>query len=226
MSETKRQVLAKCHRNLACRLRGLMARALWVSSCCVLVGSMTGCGATSFGGARPIDGMFLGYRDHVWANRAYNLSNRGYSRPLMSHHRKGFVAGYCDVCQGGDGYIPALPPEEYWSYEYQSSQGSDCVKAWFDGYPEGVAAARRLGAHRYREVFVSDEVNAAIAVEQHGRFLPSDVSVVKPDSATSAKSGVPTTPAKTITGPATNSGTSILPRIELPWAAIPSDSNN
>ncbi len=180
----------------------------------------------SFGGPRPVDNLFLSYRDHVWANRAYNLTYRGQSRPLMSHHRKGFVAGYCDICQGGDGYVPALPPNEYWSYEYQSSQGSDCVKAWFDGYSDGVASARQLGAHRYRDVFVSDEVNAAIAVEQNGRFLPSDVSVVKPDAPTKDPAPVPARPVKSTTHPVPTNESLSLPKNNLPWMTLPSEIDN
>jgi hypothetical protein len=121
-----------------------------------------------------VDNTFLSYRDHVWANRAYNLTYRGDGRKYGEHHRKGFIAGYCSACQGGDGYVPALPPEDYWSYEYKSDEGARCVEAWYEGYPEGVAAARKMGAEKFRSIYVSKMVDAAIANESGGAVLPSE----------------------------------------------------
>lgn len=137
--------------------------------------SSTGCHRALYsGGSQMVDNTFLSYRDYVWANRAYNLTYRGQQRDFGDHHRKGFIEGYCNACEGGDGYVPPLPPDEYWSYEYKSDEGARCVEAWYEGFPEGVAAARKTGAEKFRSIYVSKMVDAAIAQEQTGAVLPSE----------------------------------------------------
>lgn len=223
-------MLTRKHWKKATRLIAVRAAAarhvLFLGGLSLLMCGMTGCGTVSYlsSTTRPMDSLFIGYRDHVWANRAYNMAHRGQSRPLMSHHRKGFVAGYCDVCRGGDGYVPALPPDEYWSYEYQSSQGQECVRAWFDGYPAGVAAARQTGVDRFRDVYVSEEVKAAIAVEQNGRFLPSDVAIV--ESEKKSRTAPATIPTNTELRTRSSGAVQQLPRIELPWMNPSPDLND
>ncbi len=145
--------------------------------CLALLGIVlsTGCHRALYSGSSQlVDSTFLSYRDHVWANRAYNLTYRGEQRQFGDHHRKGFIEGYCNACEGGDGYVPPLPPDEYWSYEYKSDEGARCVEAWYEGFPEGVAAARKTGAEKFRSIYVSKMVDAAIAQEQAGAKLPSD----------------------------------------------------
>ncbi len=125
-----------------------------------------------------MDRMFSGYRECVWARRAYNLQFGNSKRRFGDHFRKGFVEGYCGVCNGGDGYVPAMPPEEYWGYEYQSDQGSQCVDAWFEGYPAGVLAARKSGVGKNSDIYISKMIDAAIAQEKDGVRVASDVKTI------------------------------------------------
>ncbi|HVJ83242.1 MAG TPA: hypothetical protein VNC50_19405, partial [Planctomycetia bacterium] len=73
------------------------------------------------------------------------------------HFREGFIAGYSDIASGGDGCPPALPPKCYWSVAFQNPSGQERVKAWFDGWREGVAAAKRDGVASYGTVYVPEE---------------------------------------------------------------------
>ena len=121
------------------------------------------------------------YRNHVWANRAYNLRYGNCNRQFPEHFKQGFVDGYNDVCDGGDGYVPAVPPEEYWSHQYQSPEGAKCVNTWFRSYPLGVKAAREDGAGAFQKVYVSKMVRSAMIQENADHVLPDDVPVVAPE---------------------------------------------
>ena len=118
------------------------------------------------------------FRDLVWSKRAYNLRYGNCDRPYSEHFKNGFCDGYSDVCQGGDGYTPALPPDNYRGYEFQSSDGSNCVSAWFEGYPAGVAAAKKDNSGTYHDLAVSRMLNAAIKQEKDKPKLTGAVPVV------------------------------------------------
>ena len=138
-------------------------------------GCVTGPGAELF--EEPLGG----YRNHVWANRAYNLRYRDYDHQFETHFKQGFCDGYTDVCNGGDGYVPAVPPEQYWSYQYQSSEGAKCVNTWFKAYPLGVKAAREDGAGSFQKVYISKMIQSAITQDKADHVLPDDVPVVTPE---------------------------------------------
>ena len=129
-----------------------------------------------------IDKVFSDYRDNVWARRACNLRYSNCNRPYASHFESGFEAGYVGICNGGDGYVPATPPECYWGFDYQTPDGAQCVNAWFEGYPAGVAAAKRDHAGTYRDVFVSRMIQSAIKQDNATKTTPQDVPVVKPEN--------------------------------------------
>ena len=119
----------------------------------------------------------LTWRDFVWSRRAYTLRYGNCNQPYSEHFRNGFCAGYEDVANGGDGYVPALPPEDYRSYEYQSSDGAKCVAAWFKGYPAGVAAAREDKTGEYHDVRVSRLIEAAIQQDKTQVKLPDNIPI-------------------------------------------------
>ena len=129
-----------------------------------------------------VDELAIAYRDRVWAQRAYNLRFANCNREFEDHFKNGFCEGYSDVCNGGDGYTPALPPEEYRGFEYQCAEGSKCVDSWFAGYPAGVAAAREEDAGSYHKMHVSRMIDQAIVQNNATNTLPSDVPVTKPSA--------------------------------------------
>lgn len=158
----------------------------WRRSMIALVGCVIACQSVGCvpPGQLETDKMFdrsVGlYRDKVWAKRAYNLRYANCERQYGDHFRNGFVDGYCSVCKGDKGYVPAMPPESYWSPQYQCPEGSKCVNAWFEGFPIGAAAAKKDGAGRFHDIYISNMVNSAIVQEKQAESLklPSQVPVV------------------------------------------------
>lgn len=126
--------------------------------------------------------LLVEYRDAIWSRRAYNLRYGNCDRPFSNHYRDGFCAGYMDVCDGGDGYVPALPPTEYRGYEYQSAEGAKCVNTWFEGYPAGVAAAKQDKTGDFKDMFISKMINSAVTQDNAKHQLPSDVPIIKSKS--------------------------------------------
>ena len=143
---------------------------------------------------RFVDRQIACYRDRVWAERAYNLRYGDCERQFGDHFRKGFVAGYCNICDGKDGYVPAMPPQCYWSNEYQCPEGAKCVNAWFEGFPAGAQAAKKDSAGTYRDVYISNMINAAIVQEGVKDRLPSEVPI---NQASSDSVPPPTAPSST-----------------------------
>lgn len=152
---------------------GFTAAALWA----VAIASLLSSGCTSYGGGYNsnwcdsfnhcsneccTDQLFCGWRDYVWAKRAFYQRYPHCQRLHSAHFRRGFMAGYTAICAGEDEYTPAVPPEDYWGYKYQNAEGSQIVGAWFEGYPEGVKAATEDGAGMYRDIKVSAMLNAAM----------------------------------------------------------------
>jgi hypothetical protein len=108
------------------------------------------------------DQLYCGWRDYVWAKRAYHHRHAICGDAYPTHFRDGFMAGYMAICHGEDGYAPATPPKSYWGYAYQSAEGQAMTGSWFAGYPEGVRAAQEDGAGKYRDLRVSAMLDAAM----------------------------------------------------------------
>jgi hypothetical protein len=102
-------------------------------------------------------------RDHIWAKRAFHLRYGHCSRAHADHFRDGFVAGYSDVCVGGAGECPAIPPDKYWGFQYRSREGAEMQNAWFAGFEAGAGAARNDGSSTYSGVQISQQIEKAIA---------------------------------------------------------------
>ncbi len=150
------------------------------------------------------DALLEKYRDNVWAKRAFNLRYANCDIPYPEHFQNGFIAGYCQKCNGGDGYVPPLPPDEYRGYEFQSADGAQCVKAWFDGFPAGVAAAKKDRAGDFHDIYTSKMVNSALVQDTAKHVLPDDVPVLKGSVAKAemqAASQLPPVPTSTYREP-------------------------
>jgi hypothetical protein len=137
-------------------------------------------------------------------------------RPYPKHFQAGFEAGYSNICKGGDGYVPATPPECYWGFEYQTPDGSQCVNSWFEGYPAGVAAAKRDRAGTYRDVYVSRMIQSAIAQDKAPKTTPAQVRVVDSRSAQRGSGLAPRTDVSSSTYQPANSGSSYDPTVSVP----------
>lgn len=166
--------------------KSLFNRWLILTCAMLMVAQSVGCASTSRLGLG--EAVAVGYRDMVWAKRAYNLRYGNCNRAYADHFQAGFCAGYTEMCNGGDGYTPALPPQEYRGYEFQSSDGMQCVNSWFEGYPEGVAAAKKDNAGTYHDILISRMINTAVKQENNKPKLPGQVPIV---SAGYERTGVP-----------------------------------
>lgn len=138
------------------------------------------------------DAWMISYRDAVWSKRAFNLNYGNCDQPYAEDFEAGFCAGYQDIACGGDGYVPAMPPAEYRSFEYQSAEGAQCVNAWFEGFPAGVKAARKEDVGTYHNVLISRMINAAVTQSETEQKLPADVPIISP--ALAKGSNVPVKP--------------------------------
>lgn len=201
--------------------------------CCFSIGC-SGWGSGNGLGLGLRDTLLIEYRDAVWARRAYNLRYGNCDRPFSRHYRDGFCEGYCNVCNGGDGYVPALPPAEYRGYEYQSAEGAQCVNAWFEGYPAGVAAAKKDRAGDFKEMFVSRMINSAVTQDKAKHQLPDDVPLIAPDKQpedqdASVEDRVPPAPelpaAPVIRGKSVSQLNS-PPQLNKPFVDVQSDDNS
>lgn len=182
----------------------------------VLIVQSVGCSTMGHsGGFRdPVNG----YRNHVWANRAYNLRYADCQRKYSDDFKRGFIEGYGDVCCGGDGFVPATAPDSYWGYQYQTPEGAKCVNAWFTAYPLGAAAAKRDGVGAFHEVYISKMIKSAVVQDEASHVLPDDVPVVASEQPASM-----TRPAS-MTWPVPASQTAQPPIIQSS-SFIPNDPN-
>jgi hypothetical protein len=72
-------------------------------------------------------------------------SAAGLPHTLKHHFGLGYIQGYADVGDGGNGAVPLFPPQCYWSPQYRTDAGREKVSAWFQGYQAGTVAAYRDG---------------------------------------------------------------------------------
>lgn len=146
--------------------RSYVQRLVMLSMVTVLLSGSLGCRCIETFHDAYVDGPIRCYRERVWAERAYNVRFGNCQRSFETHFERGFIEGYSAVSQGGDGFVPAMPPREYWGSEYQTADGAQCVNTWFEGYPAGAAAARQDSAGNYHQIYVSKMMESAITQEK------------------------------------------------------------
>ncbi len=130
----------------------------------VVIAFMPGCVPWARG-IRTIDESVTDWRDFVWGKRAfYQRYGHDQTGPFMD----GFLEGYHDMLQGGDGCPPVVPPRRYWSWKYQSAGGQGAVSDWFNGYSAGVAAAKEDGLSNLCRIPVSSQYNGSSSVPIQG----------------------------------------------------------
>ncbi len=130
----------------------------WVTAGClglIAVGS-TGCTMTaglgrSFSQSECIDDFMIGYRNRAMAEKAWHCRKDRFCNQCNAREFKdGFMKGYAEVAEGGNGCTPAIAPSQYLGWRYQSSGGQGAVNAWFQGFPEGARAAEEDGVGNWR----------------------------------------------------------------------------
>jgi hypothetical protein len=105
-------------------------------------------------------------QEKVWARRAFHLRFGHCERIHADHFRDGFVAGYCNVCDGKGGQIPTLPPDKYWGFNYRNQEGVEMQNAWFAGFEAGAQSARSDGSGNWQGIQIPRQVQEAIMEAQ------------------------------------------------------------
>ncbi len=104
--------------------------------------------------------------DRVWAKRAFHLRYGHCKRVHADHFEAGFVEGYCEVCNGGQGMSPTVPPEKYWGFQYRTREGSEMQNAWYAGFEAGSGSARTDGGGTWRGLRIPQELRDAMLEAQ------------------------------------------------------------
>lgn len=136
------------------RLRGLLVAATLAS----VLAPSTGCmllNGVQRGLSRhdSLDEFMVNYRNRAWAARAWLCRKNRYANHCYpADLEAGFRQGYEDTAAGGSGCLPAVCPQSYWGWQYQSADGQSRMNAWFEGYPLGVQAAEQDGVGHWGNV--------------------------------------------------------------------------
>ena len=135
-----------------------LAKTLAASMLALFVFGSSGCSLMS-GGYRAVkhssslDNCMIGYRNRVLAARAWHERAHCYKKHRFKNDfEAGFLQGYADVANGGNGCVPAVAPAQYLGWRYQSADGQGAINAFFQGYPLGAAAAEADGIGHWGDV--------------------------------------------------------------------------
>ena len=150
-----------------------ISMAIGFSGCCTQGGSGGGLGGwlDSY-----MQEQVACMQEKVWARRAFHLRFGHCERIHADHFRDGFVSGYCNVCDGKGGEIPALPPEKYWGFQYRNQEGAEMQTAWFSGYEVGAESAKSDGSGSFHEIQVSRQLEQAIMEAEDIKNLYSGIT--------------------------------------------------
>ena len=117
----------------------------WVTLLCVGVAALSGCAA--------IEDYHYAWVNHRRAALAWHHTSTVHDRvDASAHFTAGWKQGYYDVCTGGSGAPPALPPKKYWSPHYQGMDGQAAIEDWFAGYQDGATTAQSTGVGEWHPI--------------------------------------------------------------------------
>ncbi len=117
-----------------------------------------GCG----GGTLLPNRCIMDVRDRVLAKGAWHGCGSQYNGPHRGAFKDGFIDGYANVCGGGTGQPPVVPPKKYQSACYSSHAGDSKTIAWFNGFSAGAVAASADGREGLREIVLSTDPDGGL----------------------------------------------------------------
>lgn len=139
----------------------------------------------------------ISQRNAAFAAKAWHLRKHHFcNEKYLDDFCAGFRAGYMDVAAGGNGCTPAFPPQDYWSWKYQTAEGQARTAAWFAGYPHGARAAEEDGVGHFSQLQMSsttfNEYHQAGApgTESHLYPMPEPLPYHVPQNANVGAAGV------------------------------------
>ncbi len=153
-------------------------RLLVMAGCITTIVSSSGCNIV--GNAcklvkrgNRLDDCMIGYRNSVLAAKAWHNEKHCFkNRRHVNDYKAGFMKGYADVATGSDGCVPAVAPQEYLGWRYQSPDGQQSVNAWFAGYPLGVRAAERDGVGNWGQIRPMGRNTSQAITNQYQPYVP------------------------------------------------------
>ncbi len=92
---------------------------------------------------------------HEAVRRANRSMRRTYAEAPSFDFQDGYRRAFVDVALGGDGQVPSVPPERYWSTCYRTAVGHQLAQDWFAGYVCGAGRALSLYRYQFNEVATS-----------------------------------------------------------------------
>jgi|GEM_PF-4275917 len=126
---------------------------------CVTFGG--GCRAlsTNWKNSHVCEDLKVGYRNWSSAEHAWKRCHKRFRRHAQhKHFKRGFLAGFNDVAEGGKGCAPTMAPQEYWGCKYQCVDGQAAIAAWFEGFSYGAAAAESANAGTWNQIPISPQI--------------------------------------------------------------------
>lgn len=128
-----------CMARLVC-LNGLAITVLATATGCTGLnhwyGEIQGC----------VSNHMVDYSNRALAERAWITRKQRYSNfQYQQEFKDGFISGYLDIANGGDGCTPTIAPQTYWGWAYQTPNGQAAVSNFFQGFPFGAKAAEEDG---------------------------------------------------------------------------------
>lgn len=111
-----------------------------------------------------LDKFLVDYRNQAWAAKAWHCRKQKFcNKRYLSDFERGFRDGYASVAKGGNGCVPAVCPQSYWGWQYQTGDGQARMDAWFEAFPMGVQAAEQDGIGHWGQLRTSLPYPAAAA---------------------------------------------------------------
>ena len=92
---------------------------------------------------------------HEAAQRAFISMKECYPERPSLDFQFGYRSAFVDVALGGDGVVPAVPPEQYWTTCYRTAEGRKHAEDWFAGYAAGAAQATAHCRYQFNRVAAS-----------------------------------------------------------------------
>lgn len=185
------QVIRSLHRVRRWAVAGCLGLMVCGSSGCTTTSGVV----RSFGNSHCIDDFMIGFRNSALAEKAWHCQKERFgNQPYAKEFKDGFVQGYIEVAQGGNGCTPAIAPSQYWGWKYQSTHGHAAVSAWFAGYPMGARAAEQDGVGHWGQLrtagpaapAVIDQVPVANPFDSEPEMIPLPKHFDSPEAADTA----------------------------------------
>ncbi|MEM0924573.1 MAG: hypothetical protein AAGJ83_00915 [Planctomycetota bacterium] len=128
-----------------------------------------------------LDEFMLAHRNRAFALKAWYRERDCFrNKPHQNELKAGFIAGYMEIAEGGDGCSPCTAPSQYWGWRYQSPDGRSAIDAWFAGYPLGVKAAEMDGVGYWGNTHQGSTATPAKPASTESAELPEPVEPIEP----------------------------------------------